>query len=208
MYVEVLCHPLHLGAGLEESAAFMQLFYDFFPVIAFFVAYKLYDIYIATGVIIVAVLLQVGIHWLRTRTISRLHAISAVLVFVLGGVTLALRDELFIQWKPTVVNWLFGAVFLASQFVGKKPIIQRMLEHSADLDQASWNKLNAMWAGFFVFLGVVNLFVVYNFSENAWVNFKLFGMLGLTLVFALAQGVWIARKMPPESEAGDKAGEL
>ena len=186
----------------------MQLFYDFFPVIAFFVAYKLYDIYVATAVIIVAVVFQVGIHWLRTRTVSRMHAISAGLVFVLGGVTLALRDELFIQWKPTVVNWLFGAVFLGSQFIGKKPIIQRMLEHSADLDQPSWHKLNAMWAGFFVFLGIVNLFVVYNFSEDTWVNFKLFGMLGLTLIFALAQGVWIARKLPRESETGDNTGEL
>ena len=178
----------------------MQLFYDFFPVIAFFVAYKVYDIYVATAVIIVAVGLQVGIHWLRTRTVSRMHAISAVLIFVLGGVTLALRNELFIQWKPTVVNWLFGLVFLGSQFIGKKPIIQRMLEHSAELDDDAWRKLNAMWAGYFGFLGIVNLYVVYNYSEDAWVNFKLFGMLGLTLIFALAQGLWIARRLPAEEK--------
>lgn len=185
----------------------MQLFYDFFPVIAFFVAYKLADIYVATGVIIVAVGLQVAIHWFRTRTVSRMHAISAVLVFVLGGVTLALRNELFIQWKPTVVNWAFGLVFLGSQYIGKKPIIQRMLENNAELDDLSWRKLNAMWAGFFIFLGFANLFVVYNYSEDTWVNFKLFGMLGLTLIFAVAQGFWIARKLPTETEASKEAGE-
>ncbi|MBT8137908.1 MAG: septation protein A [Gammaproteobacteria bacterium] len=176
----------------------MQIFYDFFPVIAFFAAYKLYDIYVATGVIIVAVLLQVLIHWLRTRTISRMHSISAALVLVFGGITLALRNEIFIQWKPTVLNVLFGLVFLASQYIGEKPIIQRMLDASVDLEAKHWRTLNTMWALFFIFLGIVNVFVVYNFSEDAWVNFKLFGMLGLTVAFALLQGFWIARKMPPE----------
>lgn len=183
----------------------MQIFYDLFPVIAFFVAYKFYDIYVATGVIIVAVILQVGIHWLRTRTVSRMHAISAVLVFVLGGITLALRNELFIQWKPTIVNWLFGIVFYASQFIGEKPIIKRMLEQNAKLDDASWRTLNSLWAGFFMFLGAVNLYVVYNYSEDAWVNFKLFGMLGLTLLFVLAQGIWLARKLPKDDDASEEA---
>ncbi|MDH3589326.1 MAG: septation protein A [Gammaproteobacteria bacterium] len=179
----------------------MQIFYDFFPVIAFFAAYKLYDIYVATGVIIVAVILQVFIHWIRTRTVSKMHAISAVLIFIFGGITLALRNELFIQWKPTVLNGLFGLVFLASQYIGEKPIIERMLGHSVELEPQHWRTLNSMWGAFFIFLGVVNIFVVYNFSENAWVNFKLFGMLGLTLVFALLQGFWIARKLPPEEVA-------
>lgn len=187
----------------------MQIFYDFFPVIAFFVAYKMYDIYVATLVIIVAVAIQIGLHWLRTGTVSRMHAISAVLVFVLGGVTLLLRNELFIQWKPTIVNWLFGVVFLASQFIGEKPIIQRMLDHSAKLQPRDWKTLNMMWAGFFFFLGVVNLYVVYRYSEDTWVNFKLFGMLGLTLVFAVAQGVWIARRLPrEESNKDDHRQEL
>ena len=181
----------------------MQIFYDFFPVIAFFVAYKMYDIYVATMVIIVAVAIQISIHWLRTRTVSRMHAISAALVFVLGGVTLLLRDELFIQWKPTIVNWLFGLVFLGSQYVGKKPIIQRMLEHNAELQDRDWHILNAMWAGFFIFLGFVNLYVVYSYSEDTWVNFKLFGMLGLTLIFAIAQGFWIARRLPREEDSKD-----
>lgn len=179
----------------------MQIFYDFFPVIAFFATYKLYDIYVATGVIIVAVLLQVAIHWVRTRTVSRMHSISAALVLVFGGITLALRNELFIQWKPTVLNVLFGLVFIASQYIGEKPIIQRMLDANVELESGDWRTLNMMWALFFIFLGIVNIFVVYNFSEDAWVNFKLFGMLGLTVAFALLQGFWIARKMPPEKLA-------
>ncbi|NND60286.1 MAG: septation protein A [Gammaproteobacteria bacterium] len=187
----------------------MQIFYDFFPVIAFFVAYKMYDIYVATLVIMVAIGVQIGIHYLRTRTVTRMHAISAVLVFVLGGVTLLLRNELFIQWKPTVVNWLFGLVFLGSQYIGSKPIIQRMMESSVELDPGSFRVLNTIWAGFFIFLGAINLYVVYNYSEDTWVNFKLFGMLGLTLVFAVLQGLWIARKIPRDpGEQEDNRQEL
>lgn len=178
----------------------MQIFYDFLPVIAFFVAYKIYDIYVATGVIIVAVLLQVLLYWVFTRKVSRMHLVSAVLVFVFGGITLALRNELFIQWKPTVVNWLFGMVFLASQYIGEKPLIQRMLEHSVSLDSEAYRTLNIIWALYFFFMGAANLFVVYNFSEETWVNFKLFGMLGLTIVFLVLQGIWLAKKLPPAAE--------
>ncbi|MDH3647966.1 MAG: septation protein A [Gammaproteobacteria bacterium] len=179
----------------------MQIFYDFLPVIAFFVAYKLYDIYVATAVIIVAMALQVLSYWVFTRKVSRMHLVSAVLVFIFGGITLALRNELFIQWKPTVVNWLFGLVFLASQYLGEKPIIQRMLEHSVDLDDETYRKLNLMWAAYFFFMGAANIFVVYTFSEEAWVNFKLFGMLGLTIVFFILQGIWLAKKLPSEEPA-------
>ena len=179
----------------------MQIFYDFLPVIAFFVAYKLYDIYVATAVIIVSVGIQVLLYWLITHKVSRMHLTSAVLVLIFGGITLALRNELFIQWKPTIVNWLFGLAFLASQFIGEKPIIQRMMEQSIDLDGDTYRKLNLIWASYFFFMGVANLFVVYNFSEEAWVNFKLFGMLGLTIVFFIIQGIWLARKLPAESVA-------
>ncbi len=200
---------LAIGSG---STLYMKLLYDFFPVILFFVAYKAYDIYVATGVIIVASLVQISVHWFRHRTVNRMHLTTAVLVVIFGGITLALRDPAFIKWKPTVVNWLFAAVFLGSQFIGQKPVVQRMMEGiyadthnmSSDTDDAGglelsatdWRALNTMWWVFFIVLGAINLYVVYNFSENTWVNFKLFGMLGLTLVFALLQGVWIAHKLP------------
>lgn len=184
----------------------MQIFYDFLPVIAFFVAYKMYDIYIATGVIIVAIGLQILTNWILKRPITKMHLFSAVLVFILGGITLALRNEIFIQWKPTVVNWLFGLIFLGSQFIGEKPIIQRMLPDDLGIDDTVGRKLNLMWAGFFFFSGAANIVAVYNLSENAWVNFKLFGMLGLTLVFLVIQGFWISKHLPPEktAEASDE----
>lgn len=192
----------------------MKLLYDFFPVLLFFVAYKAYDIFVATGVIVVASLIQISVHWLRTRKVNRMHLVTALLVTIFGGITLALKDPAFIKWKPTVVNWLFAAVFLGSQFIGQKPIVQRMMEgiyadthaEKEGADQAAtlelsnndWRALNSMWWVFFLILGTINLYVVYNFSEDTWVNFKLFGMLGLTLVFALLQGIWIARKLPEE----------
>ena len=193
----------------------MKLLYDFFPVILFFVAYKAYDIYVATAVIIVASAIQIGFHWLKHREVNRMHLTTALLVGIFGGITLFLRDPMFIKWKPTIVNWLFAAAFLGSQFIGEKPIVQRMMEgiyqdtHQSKADNGpsnslvlpveDWRTLNMMWSVFFLVLGAINLYVVYNFSENTWVNFKLFGMLGLSLVFALLQGIWISRRIPDET---------
>lgn len=179
----------------------MQLLFDFFPVIAFFVAYRLADIYVATGVIIVAVALQVAIQWVRHRKVSTMVLVSAALVLVFGALTLLVRDSAFIQWKPTVLNWLFAAGFLASQFVGGQPLIQRLMGANLTLERHLWTKLNLMWVAFFVVMGALNLYVAFSFDESTWVNFKLFGMLGLTLVFALLQGIWLSSKLPAE-EAG------
>lgn len=177
----------------------MQLLFDFFPVIAFFVAYKLADIYVATAVIIVAVVLQTGIQWVRHRKVSSMALISGVLVLVFGGLTLLIQDKAFIQWKVTVVNWLFSAAFLASMLFGERTLIERMLGETVQLDRALWRRLNVAWALFFLVLGAINLYVAYSFSESFWVNFKLFGVLGLTLIFALAQGLWLASKLPQEN---------
>jgi intracellular septation protein len=178
----------------------MQLLFDFFPVIAFFIAYKVADIYVATGVIIVAVLIQTAIQWVRQRRLNTMHVTSAVLVLVFGGLTLAVHDEEFIKWKPTVLNWLFALAFLASQFIGQEPVVQRLLKTNITLDRPLWIRLNLMWVLFFLLMGAVNLWVAYSFDENTWVNFKLFGMLGLTLVFVLIQGFWLAAKAPPEQD--------
>lgn len=177
----------------------MQLLFDFFPVIAFFVAYKLTDIYVATGVIIVAVVIQTSAQWIRHRKVSSMALISGALVLVFGGLTLAIHDKAFIQWKVTIVNWLFAAAFLASLLFGEKTLIERMLGENVQLERALWRKLNIAWAMFFMIVGALNLYVAYRFSENVWVNFKLFGVLGLTLVFALAQGLWLTSKMPAET---------
>jgi intracellular septation protein len=172
----------------------MQFLIDLLPVIAFFVAYKLAGIYVATGVLIVGVLLQTLVSWIRHRKVSGMLLVSAVLVLVFGGLTLLIHDPVFIKWKPTIVNWLFAAAFLVSQFLKGPSIVQRMLGENVTLDDSSWTKLNLMWVVFFVVAGALNIFVAYRFDEATWVNFKLFGLMGLTLLFALAQGVWIARK--------------
>lgn len=172
----------------------MQLLFDFFPVIAFFIAYKLAGIYVATGVIIVAVIAQAAVQWIRHRKISTMSLVSAALVLVFGGLTLLVHDKAFIQWKPTVVNWLFAIAFLGSHFIGRQPIVQRMLGSQVTLPDASWRRLNLGWVIFFIVMGAANLYVAYNFAESTWVNFKLFGVLGLTLLFVIAQGAWIASK--------------
>ena len=176
----------------------MQLLFDFFPVIAFFVAYKLTDIYVATGVIIVAVILQTAIQWVRFRKVSSMALISGGLVLVFGGLTLFIHDEAFIKWKVTIVNWLFSAGFIATMFFGERTLIERMLGENVQLERGLWRKLNIAWASFFFVLGAINLYVAYSFSTDVWVNFKLFGVLGITLIFALLQGLWLASKMPAE----------
>ena len=173
----------------------MQLLFDLLPVLFFFIAYKLADIYVATAVLIVGVLLQTLVSWIRHRKVSPMLLTSAVLVLVFGGLTLLVHDATFIKWKPPIVNWLFAAAFLASQFMKGPTIVQRLMGEQMKLDEPSlWTRLNAMWVAFFAVVGALNLYVAFNFSEATWVNFKLFGLMGLTVVFALAQGVWLARK--------------
>lgn len=182
----------------------MQLLFDFFPIIAFFVAYKLADIYVATGVIIVAVIVQAAIQWLRHRKISSMMLISGGMVLVFGGLTLWLHDEAFIKWKVTVVNGLLAAGFLLSHYLGERPIIERMMGESLQLAREGWLKLSWMWIAFFALLGSINLYIVYNFSTDIWVKFKLYGVIGMTLAFLAVQAVWLASKMP--ADASDSSG--
>ncbi len=184
----------------------MQLLFDFLPVIAFFVAYKLTkDIFVATAVIIVATILQVAIHWIRKRRVNPMHLVSAGLVLVFGGLTLAIRNPLFIMWKVTIVNWLFALAFLASHWLfGGRPMIQRLVsvaDTQFDLGPAQWRRLNVAWVSFFLLLGAVNLVVFHYFDEETWVNFKLYGLLGLTLAFIVGQGFWIAARAKQDDTA-------
>jgi intracellular septation protein len=182
----------------------MQFLIDLLPVIAFFVAYKIADIYVATVVLIVGVMAQTAYSWVRHRKVSPMLLASAVLVLVFGGLTLAIHDPVFIKWKPSIVNWLFAAAFLASQYMRGPTIVQRMLGENVTLDAGSWRKLNMAWVVFFLVAGALNLYVAFRYDEATWVNFKLFGLMGLTLAFALAQGVWLSRKaeVAPDSDRG------
>jgi len=183
----------------------MQMLFDLLPVVFFFIAYKMAGIYVATGVLIVGVLLQTAISWFRYRKVSPMLLTSAVLVLVFGGLTLLIHDATFIKWKPTIVNLLFAGAFVASQFMRGPTIVQRLMGENLQLKPESlWTRLNLMWVAFFLVCAALNLYVAYNYSEDTWVNFKLFGLMGLTLVFALAQGFWLARHME-RAEAADAA---
>ncbi len=180
----------------------MKLFFDFLPILLFFAAYKVYDIYTATAVIIVATVVQVGWHWFKNGKVENMHLITLVLVLVLGGLTLLLQDENFIKWKPTIVNWAFALAFLGSQFIGKKNLLQRMLDKQITVSSDKvWTNLNFAWIAFFIVIGIVNLFVAFNFDTNTWVNFKLFGMLGLTLVFVIGQSFYLTRYIVIDDES-------
>jgi len=188
----------------------MKFLIDFFPVVAFFIAYYIPDdltqrMYIATSVAIIAVIIQVSVYWLIYRRFEKMHLITLVLILVLGGLTLFLQDKRFFMWKPTAVNWLFAVVFLVSEFIGKKPMIQRMMDNAITVPDNVWYTLNRSWIGFFVFSGAVNLYVAFNFAENIWVNFKLFGILGMTLIFAIGQAVFLAKYItePEKKKSGN-----
>ncbi|WP_207063972.1 septation protein A [Motiliproteus sp. SC1-56] len=174
----------------------MKLLFDFLPIAIFFGVYKYTgDIIIATAVLIPATLVQMIFTWVRTHKIEKMQLVTLVLVIVLGGLTVLFQDKTFIQWKPTIVNWLFALAFLGSHYIGAKPIVQRMMESSIELPEPVWGRLSWAWIGFFVTMGALNLFVAFTMSEETWVNFKLFGMLGLTLVFIIAQGVYLSRHL-------------
>ena len=185
----------------------MQLFVDYLPIVIFFGSYFYKDIYFATAVLMAVMPVVFVLQWLITRKINKIYLASMGLVIVLGGATLALRDPLFLFWKPTVLNWAIALVFLGSQFIGEKPIVQRMLSAAAKLGADQWRRLNTMWVAFFLVVGGLNLYVAYSFSEATWVKFKLFGMLGLTGVFILVQTIWLAMTMDktdtpePDSES-------
>ena len=213
----------------------MKFLFDFFPILLFFIAYKLYGIYPATAVAIAASFVQVAAFWLKHRRFENMHLVTLGLIVVLGGATLLLQDKTFFMWKPTAVNWLFAVVFLGSQFIGKKPIVERMMAHAIEAPQRVWKRLNISWITFFTTMGFANLYVANFFfqaqieldqtageaidvdhcdslagqvlqlcqhaklMEENWVDFKLFGMMGLTFVFVIGQAFYLARHMPEQA---------
>lgn len=218
----------------------MKFLIDFFPILLFFIAYKLYDIYVATLVAIIASLVQVG--WLRIRhgRSETMHLVTLVLIVVLGGLTIALQDRAFFMWKPSIVYWLFAAAFVGSHFIGERPLIERMMGHAIAVPRHIWRRLNLIWVGFFVFAGFANLYVANRFfvveraleaasgrdkidltncaetftdgllnlclaaqsREDTWVDFKVFGMMGLTIAFVVAQAFYLGRHMQDAEQPG------
>jgi intracellular septation protein len=171
----------------------MQLLADFLPLFFFFAAYLYDDLYFAVGVLMVAMPIGLALKTYWTKKLDKIYLGSTIFLLVLGSATLFFRNPLFLYWKPTAFYWVVSVVFLASQWIGDKTIVERLFAQAAELTRDQWVKLNRMWAIFFVFAGCVNIYVAYSFSEATWVKFKVFGLLALTLVFVVIQAVWMTR---------------
>jgi intracellular septation protein len=177
----------------------MHTLLEFSPLLAFVVAYYLGDIYLATQVLMGAMLLLPAADWLLTRRVPRMHLISAALVWIFGSATLVLRNAAFIQWKPTVFLWLVALAFLGSAFIGREPLAQRLMQgalEGRELPRRRWLQLNAAWVVFNALAGLANILVARQASEATWVNFKVFGLTAATLLFAVGQVLWLSRLLP------------
>jgi intracellular septation protein len=174
----------------------MKQLFEFFPIVLFFIAYKFYGIYVATEVMIGATTLGVALTWLKYRQVTTMQWITLVLAVVMGGATIYLHDERFLKWKLSIVEWLFGIAFLGSQFIGKKPFVERMMSSNLTLPAPVWKRLNLMWGGFFISVGFINLYVMQHYNTDDWVTFKTFGVPGLMIIFILVQIVFIYKYLP------------
>jgi len=170
----------------------VKFLFDLFPVVLFFVAFKIAGIYIATAVAIAATFAQVAWLKLRKRKIEPMLWASLAIIVVFGGATLFLQDETFIKWKPTVLYWLFAAV-LGGAALLRRNLIRAMLSQHMQLPDPVWSRLNLAWIGFFALMGVLNLYVAYNYSTDLWVNFKLFCGMCLMLLFVFAQALVLGK---------------
>ena len=182
-----------------------KFLFDLFPLILFFIVYRFADIYAATATAVALSIAQIV--WLKVtgRTIETTHWINLTVIVLFGGATLLLHNDAFIKWKPTVLYWIFGAVLLGGRIIGRNPM-RKLMGQQISLPEAAWNKLNLSWALFFLAAGFINLYVAFSgrFTEAQWVSFKVFGLMGLLLVFVIGQSVWLSRHMQLD-EVGSRA---
>ena len=191
---------MDFSAVNSHTSMFMKLLFDMFPVALFFVAYKFAGIYVATTIAIVANVLQIAWLTFAKKKIEPMVWISLAIIVVFGGATLLLHDETFIKWKPTVLYWAFAAVLAGGQWFFNKNFIRVIMEKNMALPELIWRRLNLMWAAFFAVMGIINLYVAYNFSTDTWVNFKLFGGMGLMILFVIAQGLMLSKYVPEQEQ--------
>ena len=189
----------------------MKFLFDYFPLLLFFGAFKLYDIYVATGVAMVASFIQVGFFWIKHRRFENLHLITLAAIMVFGGLTLILHDDTFIMWKPTIVYWIMAILFIGSQFIGKKTLLERMLGKQIELPQTIWTRQNISWSVFFIIMGILNIYVAFYYAPDAdpqvrqatWVNYKVFGTLGLMVVFIVLQALMMGKHIKQVENKGE-----
>ena len=189
-----------------------KFLFDFFPALLFFASNKFYStifgvegaeverVLFATKVFIVATLVQVGVYYWKHREFKAIHMITLALVLVFGGLTLYVEDKSFLQWKVTLINWLFGAILLGSQYIGKKTVIEHMLGANLTLPKHIWIRLNLSWVAFFTSVGFINIYVFSHYDWDTWMDFKLFGLMGLMIVFSFASIFAISKYLPEEEE--------
>lgn len=184
---------------------FMKLLIDFFPIILFFAAFKAWGIYAATAVAIVATIVQIAYLRFKTGKVETMQWVSLGVIVVFGGATLLAHDENFIKWKPTVLYWLMGGALLVGLVLFKKNFIKSLMGAQMQLPHSVWNTLNWAWTGFFAVMGVLNLWVAFNFDTDTWVNFKMFGGIGLMLAFVVGQALYLGRYLKePEQNTATK----
>jgi intracellular septation protein len=184
----------------------MQALLEFAPLAAFFIAYRAWGLYTATGVLMGSMVVLLLVDYARSRRIPAMHTLSTALVFLFGTATLVLHDLRFIQWKPTVFFWLAGLAFLGSQWIGSRTLTERLLTaalpgEDVRVERSTWTRLNLLWCGFYALLGIANLVVAFNFSEHVWVTFKVVGLPVANLIFVGAQVAWLVRRSTAGSHA-------
>ncbi|HEY9279336.1 MAG TPA: septation protein A [Eoetvoesiella sp.] len=179
-----------------------KFLFDLFPLILFFLAFKFSDIYTATAVAIAAGVMQFV--WLKVtgKAIEATHWINLSVIVLFGGATLFFHNDVFIKWKPTVLYWLFACILLGGKLFFGRNLIQKVMGGQITMPKAIWDKLNFSWASFFILSGGLNLYVAFSgqFTESQWVNFKVFGLMALLLVFVIGQSIWLSRYMKDELE--------
>jgi intracellular septation protein len=178
----------------------MKLLIDFFPIILFFVAFKVWGIYAATGVAIAATVVQIAYLRARNGKVEPMQWVSLAVIVLFGGATLIAHNDNFIKWKPTVLYWLMGAALLIGQLVFRKNLLRSVMGGQLQLPDFVWRKLNWSWTAFFALMGVLNLWIAFSFDTDTWVNFKLFGGMGLMLVFVIGQALYMSRYMKNDAE--------
>ncbi len=182
----------------------MKFFVDLLPVILFFIGFKLYDIFVGTALAIATTIAMIIYSKIRHGKVEKMLLINGAIISVLGGITLLLHDKTYIMWKPTVLYWLMAIVLLVSNLFFKKNFIQQMMDKMIVAPAVIWNKVNLVWVVFLIFLGFLNLYVAFNYSENTWVNFKLFGVTSLLFLFMVAHIFVLKNYLTTPNEAEKK----
>ena len=185
----------------------MKMLMDFFPIVLFFIAFKLAGIYVATAVAMAATLVQIAWLYFRHGKVEPMQWVSLAIITFFGGATLLTHDETFIKWKPTILYWLMGGVLLIGQLVFKRNLLMKLMSAQMRLPDPIWLRLLFAWVAFFAFMGLANLWVAFNFDTDTWVNYKLFGSMGIMLLFVLGQGVYLSRHVTSDSDAAEPKPE-